>query len=192
MDRTIISICGGSGCGKSLLAKQLVEYLGADRAVRVPTDYYLKSNPYPGMAEFFRHPLQYDWDLLDLTLRMTDGMLVTTPDYDFVNFRRRSDQGGREYCLRPVILIDAMLPYPGADLTVLLECSDEERRRRIIERDQRWKTQVIDDWALHQVTLKAMLREKPSFDLILDGQAPVIENVQKLYNRLVLNQRITE
>jgi uridine kinase len=180
MNRVIISICGGSGCGKSILAKHLAEQLGAERAVRIPSDFYLKSNPYPTLAEFFRHPLQYDWDVLESALHEADGTPTSSPNYNFIHFQRVSLAGGRPFVLRPVRIIDAMVPYPNADVTVLLTVPDEERRRRIIERDKVWQTRVIDYWGLHQITLADMLLRQPKFDLELDGMESIHENAEKI------------
>lgn len=93
MRRAILSICGGSGCGKSILTKHLVELLGSERAVRIPSDFYLRPNPYTTLAEFFQHPLQYDWDLLESELCETDGSSISSPNYDFVHFQRISSIG---------------------------------------------------------------------------------------------------
>lgn len=170
MDKTIISICGGSGSGKSLLAKTLAEQLGAERAVRIPSDFYLQSNPYPTPAEFFQHPLVYDWDLLTRAMEQPLGTTISTPTYDFITFQRIACESGRPFTLQPVCIVDAMVPYPNADFTILLQCPEEERRRRIMARDTQWQTQVISYWDLHQVTLQAVMCEPSHFDLILDGR----------------------
>lgn len=53
-----ISICGGSGSGKSTLGKHIYEALGPERATRILADFYLKSNRFPSLEEFFQHPLE--------------------------------------------------------------------------------------------------------------------------------------
>ncbi len=184
MHRGIISICGGSGCGKTFLAVRLAERLGLERAVRIPTDYYLKPNPYPTLAAFFQHPLEYDWELLDAVLAAADGTARSTPVFDFVNFRRLSERGGRAFTVRPIAITDAMVPHPSANLTVLVRCPEEERKRRIIERDQRWNTSVIDYWGLHQRTLADMLRTNPRFDLEIDGMDAVEGSLERVISLL--------
>jgi uridine kinase len=190
MKRVLISICGGSGCGKSMLAKLLVERLGPDRTVRIPTDFYLQSNPYSSLTEFYQHPLQYDWNLLKTALREPDGASITSPSYDFIHFQRISITGGRPFTLRLIILLDSMVPYPGADFTIFIHCADNERRRRIIERDRQWKTRVIDYWALHQLTLVDMLNSHPEIDLALDGSATSEENAGKILALLLRKGKI--
>lgn len=189
MKRTILSICGGSGSGKSILAKHLVERLGAEFTVRIPTDYYLKPNPYPSLAKFMQHPLQYDWELLQAVLDEADGTSITTPIYDFTRFQRLAETGGRPFVLRPIIIMDAMVPYPSADLSFLVQCPMEERQRRIIERDRHWHTQVIKYWDLHQTTLAAMLCERQQFDLMINGMASLAENVERIFSLLENSSR---
>ena len=161
-----------------------MERLGSDRAVRIPTDFYLKSNLYASLAEFFQHPLQYDWELLDTKLREADGTIITSPNYDFINFQRISVEGGRLFVLRPIIITDSMVPYPKANITILIKCPVEERRRRIIERDQQWKTRVIDYWDLQQVTLEDLMGRRPRFDFELDGMETVETNVERVLSLL--------
>jgi len=180
LSRTIVSICGGSASGKSTLAKRLVERLGPRAAVRIATDDYLRSNPYPSLAEFCRHPLQYDWELLQAALAEPDGTCLTAPNYDFVHFARISMQGSRSFILRPIVVLDAMIPYPQSHLTILLRCPAQERRRRLIERDRRWQTQVIDFWELHQLTLADLLQSEPRFDLEIDGLQPIETNLERV------------
>jgi uridine kinase len=78
-NKVIISICGGSGSGKTFLAIQLAERLGLDNAVRVPTDFYLKSRACLFPMSSVQHPLEYDWGLLDLALNEAAGVMISTP-----------------------------------------------------------------------------------------------------------------
>ena len=174
--RFVVSICGGSGSGKSTLAKCICERIGPDRAVRIPSDYYLRSNPYPTLAEFIQHPLEYDWALVEQVLNKKDGQVVQVPDYDFIRFQRISLNGSRSFVMRPIVLMDAMIPYVKANLTVFLDAPEDERRRRIAERDQRWKTQVSLNWEQHQRTLEYVNSLNVVYDMVLDGRQPVEEN----------------
>lgn len=68
-----LSICGGSGSGKSTIGKCIYEELGPERATRIPTDFYPKSNRFRSLVEYFRHPQEYDWDLIEAALQAQDG-----------------------------------------------------------------------------------------------------------------------
>lgn len=176
--RFVVSICGGSGSGKSSLGKCVCDNLGPGLAAKIPTDFYLKSNRFTSLEEFFKHPLEYDWELIDAALQEKDGAILTTPDYDFISFQRTTLQGNRTWQLRPIIIIDAMIPYPGANLTVFLDVPDLQRRERIIQRDKVWKKEVIRYWEQHQITLNYVKSLDKAFDLILDGMLPVEQNAK--------------
>lgn len=143
----VVTIYGPSGAGKSQVAKALAVVLGEDIASRVPTDYSLMPRP-NGMSfdEFHARPHDYDWPLVAERLVLPQGTLGTTPDFDFEAFTRRAPSGGLTFVIRPVMILDAMEPYPGADLRVQLTVSDAVRRTRIAARDRRWGTTVIDRW----------------------------------------------
>lgn len=99
--RIVISICGASGSGKSQLSKVLVAHLGSEASVRIPGDYYLLPACGP-LADYFRTPLHYDWPLLDAVLSVAEATTVTTPDFDFVHFRRRGASAGKTFTLRRI------------------------------------------------------------------------------------------
>jgi uridine kinase len=180
MDRILISICGGSGSGKSTLAKELAARLGEERASRVSTDFFLQSNPYPTLDEFFRHPLVYDWTLLAKRLQGAHGLARSTPQYDFIQFRRSAAEGGRPFTLRPIMILDAMLPYPAADFAFLIDTPDDVRRARIIARDQAWGTRVIDFWPQHQLTLAQLRQNNCQFTARLSGLDSIEDNLQRI------------
>ena len=173
MHRIVISICGGSGAGKSQLAKQLVAHLGVDCCSRVPTDYFLL----PGAVA---EPLAYDWQLLAQTLTLPDGTECTTPDFDFDRHTRRALSGGRPFCLRPLMVVDRMLPYPQGNYTFLLQAQEDERQRRITARDAIWHTRVIDRWNQNEKTLDSLTVSMYHYSMVLDGLEPVETNSQRI------------
>jgi uridine kinase len=176
-NRFVVSICGGSGTGKSTLSKLICEKVGDNWSTRIPADYYLKSNKFSSVDEFFNHPLEYEWELIEQALKANNGQNLSTPNFDFIYFKRITIDGGRSYVMRPLVFIDAMLPYPKSNFTVFLDAPDNERRKRIIERDKIWNTQVILNWKLHQRTLYFLKNHNYVFDCVLDAMQPVDENV---------------
>jgi uridine kinase len=166
--RAIVSICGPSGSGKSSVAKALVCELGAQFCVRIPGDLFL--TPAQGtLDEYWRQPLRYDWVMLARVLTAPDGAVVGLPDFDFERFVRRSDSGGREVMLRRIRVVDALLPYPRADMTVRLFAPAECRRARIIARDAVWGSHVMKRWdALERAGATRNYSARP-IDLELSG-----------------------
>ncbi len=174
MDKFIVSIFGGSGSGKSTLAVRLVEMFGDHRAVRIPSDYFLCSYNRPPRT------LDYDWELLEEVLGQEGGTMISIPTYDFQLFRRLSLESEKRMVMRPLVIIDSMVPYPKSNFTVLLTCDEIERQRRIIERDQRWKTDVIRYWDLHQSTLEKALQNGTLINLELNGENTIEENALRI------------
>lgn len=168
----VISICGPAGAGKSQVAKKTAEILGEDLATRIPTDYFFIPRP-AGMSldGFLRTPLKWDWALMLERFEAPVGTELSTPDVDFGAFRRWSEHGGLTFTIRPVIVCDAMAPCPKSDLVILLNVMDEERQRRMIERDVRWSTRVIDRWEHLQTTWRACSPFRA--DVVIDGTQPV-------------------
>lgn len=168
----VVSICGPSGAGKSQAAKIVARALGEEHASRVPTDMFLvPRRARESLEAYFSRPMRWDWALLAARLALPFGTATTTPDVDFTAFQRRSDEGGYGFVVRPVMLVDAMGPYPQSDVVVLLEVPREERERRIVERDGRWGTRVADRLLHLDVTWRdASMGLRP--DMVLDGTMP--------------------
>jgi len=165
--------------GKSQLAKALVAALGEDICARVPGDWFIVPAAEP-LATYFARPLRYDWAPLDRVVSTPVGALVALPAFDFVTFRRVSDDGGAPLVVRPVLVVDAMYPCPRADFTVLLRVGDEIRRARIVERDQRWGSSVVDRWEHLQASKAWLERQGVAYDLTLTGPVPLDEHARRV------------
>lgn len=173
--RLVLSICGPSGAGKSQLAKALVRLLGEATCVRVPTDYYLRPATEP-LESYLRQPVQYDWPLLDRDLSAPDGLMLTTPDFDFDSFVRRAERGGRPFRASPVMVLDGMYPYPTADATILLHVPSPIRRQRIRTRDQGWGTDVAARWDQLEQSRTYLEGLHIAYDLLLRGTDDSVTN----------------
>lgn len=168
----VISICGPAGAGKSQVARATADVLGADLATRIPTDYFFVPRPDgTSLTDFLREPLSWDWNLMAARFRLPFGTETTTPDADFDEFRRRSDYGGVSFTIRPIVICDAMEPYPASRLVFRLAVADEERRHRITERDARWNTRVIERWEHLEMTWIA--HSVHEADTVIDGTQPI-------------------
>ena len=84
----LIGIAGASGSGKTLIAKNVFESLGSDKAVIMQEDSYYKDlSGIPleeRAAKNFDHPDAFDYDLLakDLT-KLLEGEKISHPIYDY-------------------------------------------------------------------------------------------------------------
>src|SRR5690242_18455928 len=91
--RILIGIAGGSGSGKTLVARTIVRDLGSDRVVIIDQDSYykdLEAIP-PGEREGrnFDHPDAFDHELLRRHIReLLAGHPIEEPIYDYGEHRR--------------------------------------------------------------------------------------------------------
>ena len=83
----VIGFCGGTGSGKTTLAKRLHDAIGGE-ALIISMDAYYKHNPDMPFEERakinYDHPSAFDVDLMLEQLReLKNGKTVMTPVYDF-------------------------------------------------------------------------------------------------------------
>lgn len=184
----IISICGPSGSGKSLLAKAVAATLGPDRWARIPTDYFLflPDQPSPGPPT---HGLRWDWDLLDGVLSEPAGAVVTTPNVDFDRLVRRAPSGGLAFVVRPIMLTDALTPHPRAAFRVRLTAPESIRRARLADRDTVWKSHVLDRWTALEQAWDETLTTQNSWDLDLSGEEPIERNAARVAEAWLTRKR---
>jgi uridine kinase len=139
----LIALVGGSGAGKSWLARQLQATLKVP-SVRVSLDDFYRDQshlPRPWRDRVnFDHPRAIDWRLAEAMLRACrDGQAVQMPRYSFrTHTRLRKSQ---VLTPKPVILVDGLwLLWRGRlrrlfDLRVFVHCPARLRLRRRLQRD---------------------------------------------------------
>lgn len=112
MKSELIGIAGGSGSGKTELAKAIADILGQDKCLRMECDWYYKHRPdlTPQQREEvnYDHPDSIDFGRLisDLQL-LVCGTSVYAPRYDFATHLRKHETVFTES--RPIILLDGIL-----------------------------------------------------------------------------------
>ncbi|MFC5529757.1 uridine kinase [Cohnella yongneupensis] len=93
----IIGIAGGTGSGKTSVARSVIDRLGADKVTFISQDNYYKDHPHLTMAERekinYDHPLVFDNELLVEHLRqLKDGQIAYAPMYDFTTHSRFAEK----------------------------------------------------------------------------------------------------
>ena len=177
---------GPSGAGKSTLAKSM-QSLHPDRFARVPVDFFFVPRP-AGVTvpRYVAAPFSYDWDAVDRALSRT-GAERSTPDCDFETFVRRSESDGLPINEAPIYLMDGMRPHPRCDFLVMLELNPNEQRRRLVERDARWHTNVADRESHLAATFAAGCAELPREpDLRLSATSEIEANAARLIGALMV------
>lgn len=93
----IIGITGGTGSGKTTVAKSVIDRLGSDKVTFISQDNYYKDHSHLSMAERevinFDHPLVFDNELLiEHVNQLKQGKTAYAPVYDFTLHARSTDE----------------------------------------------------------------------------------------------------
>jgi len=93
----IIGIAGGTGSGKTTVARAVIARLGADKVTFVSQDNYYKDHSHLGPEERrainYDHPFAFDNELLiEHLARLREGQAVFAPVYDFTTDGRYPDK----------------------------------------------------------------------------------------------------
>jgi len=141
--RILIGIAGGSGSGKTLVARTIFRELGSDRVVIVDQDSYYKNlDDIPLRdrdARNFDHPDAFDGELLKRHIRdLLEGHTVEQPIYDYSQHRRLNET--RTIGDHVVIVIEGILIFVDPELRDLMDIKlfvDADHDVRFIRRLKR-------------------------------------------------------
>ncbi len=138
-----IGVAGGSGSGKTTVARKILERVGFDHVAYVPHDaYYRDASDLPPVERAqlnFDHPDSLDNDLMIEHLRQLQaGQTVEIPVYDFKTDRRLTET--RRVAPQPVIMVEGILIFADKRLRDLMDMKvfvDTDADLRFIRRLQR-------------------------------------------------------
>lgn len=154
-----IGVAGGSGAGKSTVARVILARIGAENIAYIPHDSYyrdLSDLPREQRALInFDHPDSLDSELFIEHIRMLqDGQPVPVPIYDFSTHSRTAEF--RVVQPQRVVLVEGILIFAEArvrdlfDVRIFVETDDDVRFIRRLQRDiaERGRTidSVINQW----------------------------------------------
>ncbi len=149
----LIGIAGASGSGKTLVAGNTVQGLGAHRAVAIHEDSYyrdLSDVPRPERADInFDHPDAFDHDLLAEHLtRLLEGESISRPIYDYKTHTRLPDT--ETVAAHAVLLVEGILVLSNVrlrelmDLCVFVDTAPDICLARRIKRDVSERGRTVD------------------------------------------------
>lgn len=150
----ILGVAGGTGSGKTTVAREILESVGADRIAFLAQDnYYLDvewESPDQLLGHNFDHPDALDSALFLEHLRaLKAGKAVDLPIYDFVNHRRT--EASRRIEPRPVVLVEGILLFVDPevrrllDFKVFVDTDADVRLVRRIRRDLTERGRAVPD-----------------------------------------------
>ena len=141
--RILIGIAGGSGSGKTLVARTILRELGSDRVVVIDQDSYYKDlDDIPLRdrdARNFDHPDAFDGELLKRHVRdLLEGRPIEQPIYDYTQHRRLRET--RTIGDHLVIVLEGILIFVDPELRALMDIKlyvDADHDVRFIRRLKR-------------------------------------------------------
>jgi len=122
--RILIGIAGGSGSGKTLVARTIVRELGSDRVVVIDQDSYYKDlDDIPHRdrdVRNFDHPDAFDGELLKRHIQdLLEGRPIEQPIYDYTQHRRLRET--RTIADHVVIVLEGILIFVDPELRSLMD-----------------------------------------------------------------------
>jgi uridine kinase len=139
-----VGIAGGTGSGKTTVAKKILEQMPEGQAALIQHDWYYRDHPRLSLAEReklnFDEPAALDNDLLVEHLgHLRHGQAVDCPSYDFATHSRKAQTQRLEPCR--IVVVEGILAFsvPALrelfDLRLYVETADDIRLMRRIRRD---------------------------------------------------------
>jgi uridine kinase len=139
----LLGVAGGTGSGKTTVARRILEAVGATRIALLEMDSYYKDVDWQKEGDLlhhnFDHPSALDLELIAEHLRqLKAGRPVEVPVYDFVSHRRTGDT--ETVHPEPVVMLEGILVLAVRELRDLLDFKiyvDTDADIRFIRRLQR-------------------------------------------------------
>lgn len=182
MNPFIVGIAGGSGSGKSTVARHVAQALRAESVAFIDMDAYYVNFAHLTLDERRKvnwdHPDAFDWPLFISHLeRLAAGESIDKPVYDFVTHSRRIDT----VVVPPasVVVVDGILLFADSrirelcDVKIFVDADADLRLIRRIRRDTtkrgRPLDEIIDQYltTVHPMHLEFVEPTKRYADVIL-------------------------
>lgn len=149
----LIGIAGGSGSGKTLVAKRIFDELGSDKVIIIQQDSYYKDMGHLTLEERtkqnFDHPDAFDHKLLITQLKaLLEGKHIDQPIYDYTIHSRRKET--RRIGEHVIIVLEGILILHDPelrklmDIKVYVDTDDDIRLIRRIRRDVNERGRSLD------------------------------------------------
>ncbi len=140
----LIGIAGGSGSGKTLVAKRIFDDLGSDKVIIIQQDSYYKDLGHLTLEERkkqnFDHPDAFDHQFLISQLKdLLAGKSIDQPIYDYTIHSRKNET--RRIGEHIIIVLEGILILHDSelrklmDIKVYVDTDDDVRLIRRIRRD---------------------------------------------------------
>ncbi len=150
----VLGVAGGTGSGKTTVARAILDAVGKDRIAFLEQDSYYRDIDWQSEEELlhhnFDHPSALDNELLvEHVTALRDGRPAEVPIYDFVR-HRRTDRT-RRVEPRPVVLLEGILLFvepslrERLDFKVYVDTDADIRLIRRLGRDLTERGRSVDE-----------------------------------------------
>lgn len=140
----IVGIAGGTGSGKTTVAKKIFESFPKNDIILLSQDSYYKDSSHVPVEERqninFDHPNAFDWELLSKHISMLKkGKAIEQPTYSYLTCTRQEETVHTEP--KEIIIIEGILTLSDKklrnlmDLKLFVDAEPDERLIRVIQRD---------------------------------------------------------
>lgn len=154
----IIGIAGGSGSGKTTVAKKIIEGLPEESISIIPQDAYYKDNSHLSIEERkeinFDHPSSIEFDLLVKHIdQLIHGELIQMPVYSYLTCTRKEET----ITIEPtkVVIVEGILILTSPELRkrlgikIFVDADSDNRLIRILDRDNKERGRTYEDVIEH-------------------------------------------
>ena len=140
----IIGIAGGTGSGKTTVARKIVERLPKDEVALISQDSYYNDTTHLTMDERrklnFDHPSAFDWELFSKQISdLKNGKAIEQPTYSYIESNRLPETVHVEP--KEVTIVEGILALYNKemrdlmDLKIFVDADADDRLIRVIQRD---------------------------------------------------------
>ena len=154
----IIGIAGGSGSGKTTVAKKIIEGLPEESISMIPQDAYYKDNSHLSLEDRktinFDHPSSIEFDLLVKHVdQLLSGEPIQMPVYSYVTCTRKEETIKIEPT--KVVIVEGILILTNPELRerlgikVFVDADSDNRLMRILVRDREERGRSYDEVIEH-------------------------------------------
>lgn len=154
----IIGIAGGSGSGKTTVAKRIIEGLPEESISIIPQDAYYKDSSHLSPEERkninFDHPSSIEFDLLVKHIdQLLEGNAIQMPVYSYVTCTRKEETIRIEPT--KVVIVEGILILTSPELRkrlgikIFVDADSDNRLMRILVRDNEERGRSYDEVIEH-------------------------------------------
>lgn len=149
----LIGICGGTGSGKSTVAKAIFESLPEKNISIIEQDAYYRDQTHLSLEERVKtnydHPLAFDTDLLvEHMATLLDGKSIEKPNYNFSNHTRETFTTTIEpkdiIILEGIMILEEKKLRDLMDIKIFVDTDADVRIIRRIVRDIQERGRTLD------------------------------------------------